>query len=287
MTLEISHRLEPDALRKIKPVSSWKIKTTDDIILKKSKTPEPLIGQQRAVEAMDFGLAVNGRGYNIFITGQPDNGRTSYALEKLQALAKSLPAPDDWLYLYNFEKPEEPMAISVKAGQGKKLSDSLEDLLKDLKTTISKAFEQAQYEDAKAAFVKEFQEKAGQIMDKLKAKAAKDKFSLKRTPQGFINVPLVKDKDEEGKPIMREIKPEEFDALEPKKQKRYMDKSDKISQRTMLGMREIRDMEKALREKLNKLEAEICRSAITPCMNDIKENFKDNEPLLKWFEKMV
>ena len=51
MTLEISHRLEPGELRKIKPVSTWKIKTTDDIILKKSTTPEPLIGQQRAVEA--------------------------------------------------------------------------------------------------------------------------------------------------------------------------------------------------------------------------------------------
>ncbi|MBR1485826.1 MAG: AAA family ATPase, partial [Synergistaceae bacterium] len=184
-------------------------------------------------------------------------------------------------------KPEEPLAISVKAGQGKKLSDSLEDLLKDLQTTISKAFEQSQYEDAKAAHVKEFQEKASAIMDKLKASAAKDKFSLKRTPQGFINIPLIKDKDEDGKPIIREMKPDEFDALDPKKQKKYMDKRDKISQRTMLGMREIRDMEKELRKKLNELEAEICRTAITPCFNDVKENFKGNEPLLKWFDKMA
>ncbi|MBQ7196718.1 MAG: AAA family ATPase [Synergistaceae bacterium] len=287
MDLKISHRLPPDALRKIKPVESWKIKTTDDIILKKTKSPEPLIGQQRAVEAMDFGLAVNGRGYNIFVTGQPDNGRTSYTLEKLEALAKTLPAPDDWLYLYNFDKPEEPMAISVRAGQGKKLADALEALMKDLKNTISKAFEQSQYEDAKASYVKEFQEKAGAIMDKLKADAAKAKFSLKRTPQGFINVPLIKDKDEEGKPIVRELKPDEFDALDAKKQKRYMDKSEKISQKTMLGMRAIRDMEKELHEKLSKLESEICRSAIMPCLNDITENFKDNEPLLKWFEKLA
>ena len=287
MTFKDSHRLQPDALRKIKPVSSWKIKTTDDITLKKSKAPEPLIGQQRAVEAMDFGLAVNGRGYNIFVTGQPDNGRTSYTLEKLQALAQTFPAPDDWLYLYNFDKPEEPMAISVSAGRGKKLSDALEDILKDLKNTISKAFEQAQYENAKASYVKEFQGRASEIMDGLKAAAAKDKFSLKRTPQGFINVPLIKDKDEDGKSIMREMKPEEFDGLDPKKQKRFMDKSDKISQRTMLGMREIRDMEKELREKLNKLEAEICRSAIAPYRNELKEEYKGNEALLKWFEKMA
>lgn len=287
MTLKDTHRLKPESLRKVKPASSWKIKTTDDIILKKTDTPEPLIGQQRAVEAMDFGLAVNGRGYNIFVTGQPDSGRTTYTLEKLKALAKTFPAPDDWVYLYNFDAPEEPMAISVKAGQGKKLSESLEELLKDLKNTISKAFEQAQYEDAKALHVKEFQEKAGEIMDGLKAMAAKDKFSLKRTPQGFINVPLIKDKDEDGKPIVREMKPDEFDELDPKKQKRFMDKSEKISQRTLLGMRTIRDMEKELREKLKKLEAEICRTAITPCLNEICEDYKKNEPLLKWFDKLA
>lgn len=286
MNFKDLHKLKPEELRKLKDESSWKIKTTDDIILKQSKTPEPLIGQQRAVEAMDFGLAVNGRGYNIFITGQPDSGRTSYALEKLEALAKTLPAPDDWLYLYNFDKPEEPLAVSVKAGQGKMLSELLEELLKDLKTTISKAFEQSEYENTKASYVKDFQEKAGIIMDVLRNAAAKENFSLKRTPQGFINVPLIKDKDEKGKTIVREMTPEEFEDLDPKKQKRFMDKSEKITKRTMRGMRDIRDMEKELREKLSKLENEICSSAIMPCFIEIREKFLYNKPLLEWFEEM-
>ena len=286
MTLKISQRLTPEKLRKIKPVESWKLNTTDDITISKSRNPEPLIGQARAVEAIDFGLAVNGRGYNIFITGQPDNGRTSYALEKLRAQAEHLPAPDDWLYLYNFDKPEEPMAVSVPAGKGKKLANELEELLTDLKNNISKAFEQSQYEDAKAGQIKLFQESANAIMDKLKAQAAKQHFSLKRTPQGFINVPLVKDKDEEGKEIERELKPEEYEALDAEKQKRYQAMNDKISQRTLSGMRKIRDMEKDLRETLAKLDSEICRNAITPCFNDISENYKGNEKLLAWFTKM-
>ncbi|MBQ9403931.1 MAG: AAA family ATPase, partial [Synergistaceae bacterium] len=206
-------RLEPEKLRKVKSPESWKINTTEDIALTRTRKPE-LPGQQRAVEAMEFGLSVNGDGYNIFLVGQPGSGRTSYALERLRSLAQVLPAPDDWLYLYNFEKPGEPLAISVKAGQGKRLADDLEELLKDLKTAISKAFEQSQYEDAKAGHIKAFQEKAGAIMDKLKAKAAKEKFSLKRTPQGFINVPLIEDKDEDGKKIIREMKPEEYEALD-------------------------------------------------------------------------
>ena len=279
-------KLSSEELRKNKPVESWKIKTTDDIKIKNLNKPEPLIGQDRAVEAMEFGLAVNGRGYNIFVVGQPDNGRTSYILERLNSMAEKLPAPDDWLYMYNFDKPGEPLAISVKAGQGKKFSDDLEELLKELKTVISKSFEQSQYEEAKASRVKEFQDKAGNIMDKLREKAAKENFSVKRTPQGFINVPLVKDKDEDGKVIKRELKPEEFENLTPKKQKYYQDKSEKISKRTLLGMRQIRDMEKKLREELNELENEICKTAITPCFNDIKENYKGNKELLKWLDRM-
>ena len=63
------YRLTPEKLRRIKPVESWKLSTTDDIALTKTRKPEPLIGQQRAVESLEFGLNVDGRGYNIFVVG--------------------------------------------------------------------------------------------------------------------------------------------------------------------------------------------------------------------------
>ncbi|MBQ7154151.1 MAG: AAA family ATPase [Synergistaceae bacterium] len=279
-------RLAPDKLRKIKPAESWKFSTTDEIDAARPRKPEPLIGQHRAVEAIEFGLAVKGKGYNIFVVGQPGSGRTSYVLERLQNLALTLPAPDDWVYLYNFTKPGEPVAVNVPAGKGKKLCEELDELIKDLKSAISKAFEQSQYEDAKASHIRAFQERAGAIMDKLRAQAAKQHFSLKRTPQGFINVPMVKDKDENGKVIIREIKPEEYEALDEKKQKKYQAASEKISQRTLAGMREIRDMEKALKEKLSELEAEICRSVIEPSMRELRDEYAGNDVLLEWFAKM-
>ena len=284
---ESKFRLTPEKLRRIKPPESWKFTTTDDIAVPKSRKPEPLIGQQRAVESIEFGLAVPGSGYNIFVVGQPGSGRTSYVLERLQNMAASLPAPDDWIYLYNFDKPGEPLAVNVPAGRGKKLCNELDELVKDLKAAISKAFEQSQYEDAKAGHIKEFQERAGAIMDKLRAYAAKNHFSLKRTPQGFVNVPLIKDKDEEGHEIIREVKPEEYDTLDEKKQKKYQAANERISQRTLAGMREIRDMEKALKDKLAKLEAEICRSAIEPCLKDLRDKYSDNDALLAWFAKMT
>ncbi|MBR1439129.1 MAG: AAA family ATPase, partial [Synergistaceae bacterium] len=287
MTILTKNRITPDKLKRVKPAGSWRIETTNDIALTRTRKPEPLIGQQRAFEAMEFGLTVDGRGYNIFVVGQPGSGRTSYVLERLQTLAATLPAPDDWLYLYNFTKPGEPLAVSVPAGKGKKLADDLEELLKDLKTVISRAFEQSQYEDAKAKRVKDFQEKAGAIMDKLKARAEREHFSLKRTPQGFVNIPLIKDKDEEGKEIIREMKPEEYEALDDKKQKKYQDASEKISQRTLIGMREIRNMEKALKETLNKLDADMCRSVAVPIIDELRGKYSGNDALMKWFDDMT
>ena len=285
--MTIQRRIAPEKLKRIKPSETWKITTTDDIPLTKSRRPEPLIGQERAFEAMEFGLRVDGRGYNIFVVGQPGSGRTSYILDRLQDMAGKLPAPDDWLYLYNFARPGEPLAVSVAAGKGKRLSDDLDELLKDLKAVISRAFEQSQYEDTKAKHIKEFQEKAGAIMDKLKARAEREHFSLKRTPQGFVNIPLIKDKDEDGNEITRELKPEEYEALDDKTQKKYQAKSEKISQRTVSGMREIRDMEKALKDTLSKLDAEICRSAIAPVMDDIRAKYRENDALQRWFDAMT
>ena len=280
--------LSADKLRRTKSPASWKFKDTDAI--SPGRKPLGLIGQERAVEAMEFGLVVPGRGYNIFVTGQPGSGRTSYALERLKDRARSLPAPEDWLYLYNFDDPGEPLAMSVPAGRGKGLVATLEALLNDLKVAISKAFEQSQYEDTRAQHVKEFQEKAGTIMDELRAEAAKHQFSLKRTPQGFVNVPLVEEKNKKGKKgkkALREITPEEFEALDEKAQRRYQVLSEEVSQRTLLGLRRIRDMEKELKERVGRLESEICRAAIAPCLADACEPYRDNKPLSDWFARMA
>lgn len=278
-------KLTPGKLRRLKDPGSWKVKGTDE--WGPGRKGVGLIGQERAVESISFGLMVPGRGYNIFVTGQPGSGRTSYALERLRERAAELPAPDDWLYLHNFDEPGEPLAMAVPAGRGKELCTALGGLLNELKTVIGKAFEQSQYEDAKAQYVKEFQEKAGAIMDELKSWAAEHHFSLKRTPQGFVNIPLIEAKDEEGKPVVREIQQEEFEALDEKEQKRYQALSEEVSQRTLLGLRRIRDMEKELKERIGELEAEICRTAIAPCMADVREPYSGNEPLSKWFDRMA
>jgi len=269
-------------LRKKTPRSSLGFETTAEI-----GCLEGLIGQQRAVEAMEFGLDVTSKGYNIFVVGDHGSGRTTYTLDQLRKRASQLPSPDDWLYVYNFMNSGEPLAINLPPGMGKKLSESLSELVDELKTTLSKAFENSQYEDAKATLVKEFQEQVNALMESVRNWALEKGFSIKRTPQGFVNIPLSLSKDEEGNVVSKEMQQEEFENLSEAEQKQLQARSEEVSQKTLEVLRKIRDLEKNLKEKIKNLEAEICRNAIRPYLADLKAQYGKGEKISEWIDALT
>ncbi len=243
-----------------------------------------LIGQKRAFKSIDFGLKVNSKGYNIFVAGRPGSGRTTYVLNKIKEVAKSLPSPSDWCYVYNFKEPSKPIALEFAPGKGRKFTKMMEDLIEEFKVLIPRAFEKAEYEDAKTVLVKEFQERVNQLMDELKKWALEQGFVIKRTPQGFVNIPIVEEEDENGNKKTREMKQEEFEQLPEEEQKRLQEISEKVSSKTIEVLREIRFLEKELQKKIKKLDTQICKSVISPPIEEIKNEFASNEKLLKWLE---
>jgi len=212
----VGKQLSLEQLRKKTDIGSLGFTTTEDL-----QPLQEFIGQKRAVSAISFGLEVESKGYNIFVLGNPGSGRTTYSLERLRSAAAKRAAPDDWVYVYNFDDPGQPLAINLPAGKGKALGAAFDELLEELKISISKAFEKSQYEDAKAQLVKEFQEEVNQLMEEVKAWAAEKEFSLKRTPQGFVNIPLTEEEGENGEKMKREIQQEEFEALSDEDQKSW------------------------------------------------------------------
>jgi len=150
--MQTPRSLKADELRKRTDPNSLGLSSTREV-----GCLEALIGQERAVKSISFGLEVQNKGYNIFVVGDHGSGRTTYSLERIRNRTKTEKTPDDLIYVYNFKNPDEPLAITTPAGQGEKLADHLEDLVEELKNALSKAFENSQYEDAKAQLVKEFQ----------------------------------------------------------------------------------------------------------------------------------
>ena len=166
---------------------------------------EGIVGQKRAVQAIDFGLKIKGHGYNIFMMGITGTGKTSYARAVAEEIACCDPVPDDWCYLYNFKNPDEPLALNLPAGMGSVFARDIHNLLEELKEAIPKALNTEEYERQKGVIVKKFQEVRNALMDNLNNVAQENSFMLKRTSTGFLSIPL-----KDGK----ELSEEEFDQLE-------------------------------------------------------------------------
>ena len=306
MSLIDEKRLPLEKLRKRADIKELGFRTTDELTCMKQ-----LIGQARAVGAVSFGLEVDRKGYNLFVVGNPGSGRTTYMLEAMRKKASEMPAPDDWIYVYNFDEPGEPLAVSLPAGNGKTFASAMDDLVEDLKQSLGKAFDNSEYEDNKTQVVKEFQESVGELMESLRKYALEQNFSIKRTPQGFVNLPLVKEEQKpegetepgkegteapevneskegaEPKIVTREMQPDEFEKLSEDEQNEIQKKSEEIAQKTLETLRVMRDREKELKEKIKELESEICRNAIQPILQELRSNFEGNEKLGEWIDKLT
>lgn len=282
-----SRQLTAEKLRKTCDPASLGFVTTKSV----EALGEGLIGQRRATSAVKFGLDVNSRGYNIFIVGETGSGRTGYAIKELKRRAAAMPTPDDWVYVNNFEEPDSPIVINLPAGKGRQLAKDAINTVEELKTSLAKAFDNSAFEDNKAVLVKAFQDEVNKLMDNLRGWAEKKKFSVKRTPQGFINLPmfvappLKQDGtlDTEAEPVLREMQQEEFESLSSAQQAKLQKVSEAISQKTLETLRVIREYEKQLKEKIKELESEICRGAIDPIMADFKAKYLPNKKLEHWF----
>ena len=177
-------RLGPEKLVSKYDPHQFAFETTGDI-----EPLENIIGQERAVKAMDFGLTIKRHGYNIFMTGVTGTGKTSYARSITREIAEKEPIPDDWCYIYNFKTPDEPMALNLPAGKGSIFAEDMDNLLEELKEEIPKVFKTEDYERQKGLIFKQFQETRNTLIEQLNRVAQENGFMLKRSSSGFLSVP--------------------------------------------------------------------------------------------------
>ena len=116
-------------------------KTTEEII-----PIREIIGQNRAVQAIEFGLKMKQKGYNIYVAGASGIGRTSYTHNLIEKNFKNNDNLKDWVYVNNFKNSNEPIALSFKCGDGKIFKQDIEDIIEKLKSEVPKIFNSKEYE---------------------------------------------------------------------------------------------------------------------------------------------
>lgn len=258
--------LKADELYKCCDPDIFKFNTTEDI-----GKFEETIGQQRALKAIDFGLNLNSKGFNIFVLGENGTGKSRTVKALLLEKAEKEKVPNDWCYVYNFKNPDSPMAVSLAPGRGSEFKKNMDDLIKTIKEEITKAFESKEYDKQRSKIIEEFQQKQKALFTNLEEEAQSKGFAIKKIPTGLLIVPIKKT----GETLTEE----EFAAIDEKTRKKIEEIGKSLQEKLDDVARAIREAEKILKDMLNRLEREIALESIGGFIEDLMKKYSDVETI--------
>ena len=241
-----------------------------------TKELEPIndgIGQERGIKALEFGINVDVKGYNLYIEGPSGVGKTMYTKNYLDGISSKKKVPNDWCYIYNFQNPNEPIAVSLPAGQGKEFRESMEGFIKEVKKDIKKTFNADDFEKEKALIKKEFEEKREVVLTKLNEDSQKHGFQVKSAQNGIYMMPVV-----EGKVIQEE----EFDKLDEEIKKQYEEKSVIVQQQIMDAISVIKQIERQSDKKVSEWQSNVALLTVNAHINYIKSKYKRNKKITQF-----
>ncbi len=226
------------------------------------------IGQERGIKALEFGINVDIKGYNLYLEGPSGVGKTMYAKNYLYKIAKKKKVPADWCYIYNFANPNEPIAVSFPAGQGKEFQDIMNAFIKDIRKDIKSTFNNDDFEKEKTLIRQDFEEKRASLLDQLNHESEKHGFQVKSAQNGIYMMPII-----DGKTIEEE----EFDKLDDSIKKEFEEKSPIVQQQIMEVISQIKQLERASDKRLEEWQANIALLTVNSHINYIKNKYKRNK----------
>ncbi len=257
-------------------LSYKELKTYCDTDIFKFDTTEELtsietgIGQDRGIKAFEFGINVDAKGYNLYIEGPSGVGKTMYARKYLEKISKKKKVPHDWCYIYNFDNPNEPIAVSLPAGQGKEFKDSMEQFIKDIRADIKSTFNNDEFEKEKTLIKQEFEEKRSNLLEKLNQESIKYGFEVKAAQNGIYMMPVLN-----GKALQEE----EFDKLDEAVKQEFESKSSIVQEQILEAITQIKSIERESDKKIQEWQSNVALLTVNVHINYIKSKFKRNKKI--------
>jgi len=226
---------------------------------------EEIIGQERAVRALKFGLEIKERGFNIYVAGLPGSGRTTAVRDFLEEIAKDKPVPPDWCYVNNFSAPFVPKAIKLPLGRGKEFQRNMKNFIAEVRSVLPKAFESEDYGTKRDAVIRAIEEERAGLVAQLNEKAQKEGFVIQSTPIGVLIVPVVK-----GKPLSDQ----ELLALPHQIKGEIEKRRKKLKSELRSAMRRLKGLERKGNEEIQKLNREVALYAIGHLVDGLIEKYE-------------
>lgn len=267
------NELSPKDLKDVCNPNQFKFETTKEL----EDTTNLIFGQARAIKALNFGLDIDIHGYNIYVEGTTGIGKTVYTKKTLDERASKDKAPSDWCYIYNFDNPNEPLAISFPAGQGKVFQKTMETFVKDIRKDIKKTFNNEDFEKEKKTIKLEYDAKREALLEQLNKRTMVQGYKVQATANGVYMMPVL-----DGKPLEEE----EFEALEESVKRDFEERSSLVQDQVLEALATIKGLEREADKKIEEWQASIAHLTIDVHINSIKANYKRNKRISTYLDNI-
>ena len=265
--------LLPEQLYKACDPADFDFVTTDELA-----DVGTAIGQERALDALRFGLGIQSSGFNIYALGQAGQGKSQVITEIIEAEAATRPTPGDWCYVNNFTEPAKPIALCFPSGRGRVFAHDIDQLLEELSSAIPLAFESAEYRTRAEQIEEEAKDREASAVNELRLKALPQQIALIETSTGFAFAP-VSDKSEV-------LSPEEFHTLPEARQQEIETEIANLHEQLQKLLRQFPAWRREARKKMKALQHEITAFAIGHFVDEIRVRYGDIEDVARHIDTL-
>ena len=253
--------LSPDALFRRCDPERFSFETTEELAPLKT-----IVGQDRAVQAVRFGIGIQNHGYNLFALGTPGVGKHSVVIRFLRNQARHKPAPQDLCYVNNFQEPNQPRAMALPTGRGAAFKSDMANLIEVLRHAIPSAFESEDYRSRRHALEEEFRSRHEAGLEAVQKEAQENQIAVLRTPMGLALAPVRNDEV---------VSPEDFQKLPAAEQTNIREKMNRLQEKLEVVLSNAPRWEREARTRLKELNRGVTNLAVGHLIDDLRGAYAD------------
>jgi lon-related putative ATP-dependent protease len=263
--------LTAEQIRKVTPIAMT-CETTEELA-----PLQQIVGQKRAIRALQFGLGIQKKGFNVYAAGQPGTGKTTAVTRFLRELAAAQAVPGDWCYVNNFKDTYRPRAIKLPKGRGTAFVDDVTRFIDEVRAAIPRAFESEEYAQRRDTTLQSIQTERNAILAALKKRTDQAGFVIQTSPIGLLLLPVVG-----GRPL----NDQQFMALDPRLRKEIEGRRDALRGEVGKTMRRIRGLERKAAEDVRQLNQDVALYAIEALVGDLAESYADLDEVREYLDEV-
>jgi lon-related putative ATP-dependent protease len=264
--------ISADEARRVIDPSVFHCETTEEL-----KIVDGIIGQDRAIKSLEFGLSVNRKGFNIFVRGTTGTGRTTAIRRFLEMIAARKEPPFDWCYVHNFDDSYKPKGLKLPAGKGKILKRDMEELVDSVHVSISQAFGSKEYAERRSEITDALAKKRELVTGNFNHKAQSQGFLVQSTPVGIALIPA-----KDGQPMSDE----EWENLGEEEKTTLRQKREKLAKELKDITSELRAEETSTKKELESTDKEVVRYSINHLFDVLRQNYIELPRVTAYFDRV-